>query len=95
MHRSHKQIANYATEPLKFSPFCFLSRGALSHTLGSSGREWKGPLLEAHQMQKLGHLVPEGSQAPAASRGLCFSSLQDQTPAFWSLTANASADFKE
>lgn len=87
MHRSHKQIANYATKPLECSPFCFLSRGALSHTLGSSGREWKGPLLEAHQMQKLGHSVPEGSQAPATIR--------DRTRAFWGHTAKASADFKE
>lgn len=84
MHRSHKQIANYVTKPLQGSPFCF--RGVLSHTLGSSGREWKGPLLEAHQMQKLGHLVPEISQAPAT--------IHDGTLAFQSHAANASTDFK-
>lgn len=64
MHRSHKQIINYATKALKFLPFCFPTKGALSHTLGSSGREWGSPLLEAHQMQKLGHSMPNGSQAP-------------------------------
>ena len=64
MHRSHKRITNYATKPLKFLPFCFPTQGALSHTLGSSGREWGSPLLEAHQMRKLGHSTPSGSQAP-------------------------------
>lgn len=38
-------------------------------------------------MHKLGHLLPEGSQAPAA--------IQDQTLAFRSHAARASADSKE
>lgn len=46
-----------------FFPCCFPTQGALSHTLGSSGREWGSPLLEAHQMQKLGNFLPDGSQA--------------------------------
>lgn len=60
MRQSHKQITNYATEPLKFLPFCFPTWGALSCSLG---REWGSPLLAAHQMQKLGHSAPDGSQA--------------------------------
>ena len=63
MRQSHKQITNYATEPLKFLPFCFPTWGALSCSLGSLGREWGSPLLAAHQMQKLGHSAPDGSQA--------------------------------
>lgn len=63
MRQGHKQITNYATEPPKFLSFCFPTRGALSCSLGSLGREWGSPLLAAHQMQKLGHSAPDGSQA--------------------------------
>lgn len=94
MQPSHKQITNYATKPLKF--FCPLfpwAQGALSHTLGSSERERKGPLLEAHQMQKLGHWVPDSSQALAAIQSLYVVHFRTKL-AFWSHTANASANFK-
>ena len=37
MHQSHKQITNYATEPLKVLPFCFSIRGALSVAWGAWG----------------------------------------------------------
>ena len=63
MRQSHKQITDYATEPLKVLPFCFPTWGALSYSLGSLGREWGSPLLAAHQMQKLGHSAPDSSQA--------------------------------
>lgn len=57
-------------------------------TRGGSG---KGFLLEAHQMQKLGHPVPEGSQAPVAIRSLHFSPSQNPALALWIHTAKTSA----
>lgn len=44
-------------------------------------------------MQKVGHWVPEGSQAPEAIPSFDFSARQDQTLAFWSHAANASVGF--
>lgn len=93
MGQSHKQIMQQSSS--SFLPYCFPDpESAFSHP-GSSGRERKGPLLEAHQMQKLGHSVPDGSQAPVAVGSLCFSSFQDQTLALWGHAANAPVDFKE
>lgn len=67
MQPSHKQITNYATKPLKFFALCF---PGLKELFLTPWGERKGPLLEAHQMQKLGHWVPDSSQALAAVRSL-------------------------
>lgn len=76
------------------SSFCLAvsDPGSVFSHPGQLRERMEKPLLEAHQMQKLGHSVPDSSQAPAASQGLYFTSLQHHTLAFRSHAADAFAD---
>lgn len=75
--------------------FLFPGLGALSHTAGSSGREWKSPLLEGHQEWKLGHSLSVIPQATGCSGSVHISSFRERVLVFQSQASKAPGDGEE